>query len=198
MAKLYFRYGAMNAGKTTALIQVAYNYEEMGMKALVMKPEIDTKGEKYIVSRIGLKRKVDVLLNKSYDLFNKNYVGISCIIVDEAQFLTIEQVYDLFKIAVLKDIPVICYGLRTDFNADGFPGSSRLLELAHSIEELKTICSCGKKATMNLRYVNNVPEFFGEQVVIDDDKKIRYESKCPKCYLELKKEYLKKQRVNKY
>lgn len=198
MAKLYFRYGAMNAGKTTALIQVAYNYEEMGMKALVMKPEIDTKGEKYIVSRIGLKRKVDVLLNKSYDLFNKNYVGISCIIVDEAQFLTREQVYDLFKIAVLKDIPVICYGLRTDFNADGFPGSSRLLELAHSIEELKTICSCGKKATMNLRYVNNVPEFFGEQVVIDDDKKIRYESKCPKCYLELKKEYLKKQRVNKY
>lgn len=192
MAKLYFRYGAMNAGKTTALIQVAYNYEEMGMKALVMKPEIDTKGEKYIVSRIGLKRKVDVLLNKSYDLFNKNYVGISCIIVDEAQFLTIEQVYDLFKIAVLKDIPVICYGLRTDFNADGFPGSSRLLELAHSIEELKTICSCGKKATMNLRYVNNVPEFFGEQVVIDDDKKIRYESKCPKCYLELKEEYLKK------
>ena len=192
MAKLYFRYGAMNAGKTTALIQVAYNYEEMGMKALVMKPEIDTKGEKYIVSRIGLKRKVDVLLNKSYDLFNKNYVGISCIIVDEAQFLTIEQVYDLFKIAVLKDIPVICYGLRTDFNADGFPGSSRLLELAHSIEELKTICSCGKKATMNLRYVNNVPEFFGEQVVIDDDKKIRYDSKCPKCYLELKEEYLKK------
>lgn len=192
MAKLYFRYGAMNAGKTTALIQVAYNYEEMGMKALVMKPEIDTKGEKYIVSRIGLKRKVDVLLNKSYDLFNKNYVGISCIIVDEAQFLTIEQVYDLFKIAVLKDIPVICYGLRTDFNADGFPGSSRLLELAHSIEELKTICSCGKKATMNLRYVNNVPEFFGEQVVIDDDKKIKYESKCPKCYLELKEEYLKK------
>lgn len=164
----------------------------MGMKALVMKPEIDTKGEKYIVSRIGLKRKVDVLLNKSYDLFNKNYVGISCIIVDEAQFLTIEQVYDLFKIAVLKDIPVICYGLRTDFNADGFPGSSRLLELAHSIEELKTICSCGKKATMNLRYVNNVPEFFGEQVVIDDDKKIKYESKCPKCYLELKEEYLKK------
>ena len=192
MAKLYFRYGAMNAGKTTALIKVAYNYEEMGMKALVMKPEIDTKGEKYIVSRIGLKRKVDVLLNKSYDLFNKNYVGISCIIVDEAQFLTREQVYDLFKIAVLKDIPVICYGLRTDFNADGFPGSSRLLELAHSIEELKTICSCGKKATMNLRYVNNVPEFFGEQVVIDDDKKIRYESKCPKCYLELKEEYLKK------
>lgn len=191
MSKLYFRYGAMNAGKTTSLIQVAYNYEERGMKVIIMKPEIDSKGNENIISRVGLKRKVDHIIKPEDDLYNMEYKDISCIIVDEAQFLSKKHVDQLFKIAVIKNIPVICYGLRTDFLTFGFPGSKRLLELAHSIEELKTICSCGKKAILNLRCVNGIPEFEGKQVVIDNSDDISYEAVCGKCYLDLKEKYSK-------
>lgn len=191
MSKLYFRYGAMNAGKTTSLIQVAYNYEERGMKTIIMKPEIDSKGNEYIISRVGLKRKVDHIIKKDDNLYNMEYKDIACIIVDEAQFLSEKHVEELFKIAVIKNIPVICYGLRTDFLTVGFPGSKRLLELAHSIEELKTICSCGKKAVLNLRYVNGIPIFEGNQVVIDNSDNVYYEAVCGKCYLYLKEKYSK-------
>lgn len=189
MAKLYFRYGAMNCGKTALLLQAAYNYESRNMKVLVLKPSVDTKGGDSIVSRIGLERKVDHLIEPTENIYNylKNIKDISCIFVDEAQFLKRKQVDDLLRIVIDKEIPVICYGLRTDFNTNGFEGSTRLLEIAHSIEEMKTICECGAKATFNVRMVSGKFVFDGDQVAIDGEQEVTYESLCPKCYYEMKK-----------
>ena len=145
MGKLYFRYGAMNSGKSTSLMQVAHNYEERGMKVIIIKPGNDKKGGDTLVSRLGVVRQVDFMINPSdniYDCVNKCLKGgrkIDCILADEAQFLKKHHIDELFKIAVLLDIPVICYGLRTDFMMNGFEGSERLLLLAHSLEEMKTI-----------------------------------------------------------
>lgn len=196
MAKLYFRYGAMNSGKSTALMQVAYNYEERGMKVRLLKPNVDTKGDDKLVSRLGVTRKVDWVVNPDdniYGLFDEIAGGeeISCILVDEAQFLTEDQVDQLMEIATLKNIPVICYGLRTDFRTNGFPGSRRLLLIAHSLEELKTICRCGKKAVFNGRKINGKFVFEGDQVVIDDKAEISYESLCVDCYYKNKRERAK-------
>lgn len=186
MSKLYFRYGAMNSGKTTLLLQVAHNYEERGMKVVIIKPKIDTKGNDKIVTRIGLKRKVDHLIEK--DEMIGNYLnelkGVSCILVDEAQFLSRDQIDELFMYTKLKNIPVICYGLRTDFKSLAFPGSSRLFEVADVLEELITICRCGKRAKFNGRKVNGEFTSIGDQVAIDGENEIEYESLCGKCYLE--------------
>lgn len=193
MSKLYFRYGAMNCGKSTALIQVAYNYEERGMKVLIIKPKIDTKGDSLIVSRIGASREVNMLVDEKCDIYSgikykiENSEKINCILVDEVQFLKSYQIDQLLKIAVILDIPVICYGLRTDFLMNGFEGSSRLLLVAHSIEELKNVCSCGKKATLNGRKINGKFVFTGEQVAIDNSDDISYDALCTKCYFDLKK-----------
>ena len=187
MAKLYFRYGAMSCGKTTILLQVAHNYEEKGMKVLILKPSRDLKGDKKIVSRLGVEREVDFLIKPDedvYKLINKNKKEISCILIDEAQFLEPIQVDQLMKVAVFLDIPVICYGLRTDFQTKGFPGSPRLLEIAHTIEELKTICKCGKKAIYNARFVNGKLTTSGDQIAIDGIDNVTYEAMCPKCYYE--------------
>lgn len=186
MAKLYFRYGAMNCGKTTLLLQAAHNYEERGMKVIVMKPSVDTKGGNSIVSRLGVERQVDHLIGKDENImeYAKELEDIKCIFVDEAQFLSSEQVDQLMEIVVYKDIPVICYGLRTDFQAKGFPGSPRLLSIAHTIEELKTVCKCGKKAMYNARKKNGEFIFEGGQVAIDGEDEVAYESLCAKCYLE--------------
>lgn len=186
MAKLYFRYGAMNSGKSTAVLQVAHNYEERGMKVLIMKPAVDTKGDNKIDTRIGVTREVDVLLNPSERVHNFLTDKIDCIITDEAQFFTPEQIDEFFEIAVNEDIPVICYGIRTDFQRNMFPGSKRLFELAHSLEELKTICRCGKKAIFNGRKVNGKFVFEGSQVAIDGAGEVTYESLCGKCYFEEK------------
>lgn len=189
MAKLYFRYGAMNCGKSTNLMQVAYNYEERGMKVIIIKPLIDTKGGNKVVSRLGIAREVDLLLERDRNVYeevkkwNEEKFKIDCILVDEAQFFSRHQIDELFEIAVRMDIPVICYGLRTDFQMEGFEGSERLLLLAHSIEELKTICSCGKKAILNGRKVNGKFVFEGEQVAIDRENNVEYESLCGECYL---------------
>ncbi len=194
MSKLYFRYGAMNCGKTTALLQSVHNYESRGMNVLVLKPLVDSKGNKNIVSRIGLEREVDHLIKNNEDLYvylSKNIDNISCIFVDEAQFLNPKQVDQLLLIVVDYDIPIICYGLRTDFNGVAFPGSPRLLEVSHTIEELKTICSCGNKATFNARMVNGKFTFDGEQLAIDGEDNVTYESLCPKCYFDKKRKYLK-------
>ena len=198
MAKLYFRYGAMNCGKTTSLLQVAFNYNERGMKVLLLKPSIDKKGGKNLVSRLGASREVDYLVTPDesiIDLVHDNVNGkkkkVSCILVDEAQFLQPKQVEDLFELSATKDIPVICYGLRTDFKGNGFPGATRLLELASSIEEMKTICECGKKATMNVRFVNDKITVDGDQVAIDGFDEVTYKSMCPKCYLKKLKNLLK-------
>lgn len=194
MSKLYFRYGAMNSGKTTSLLQVAHNYEEKGMKILLIKPEIDTKGESKVVSRLGVEREVDILLSsedKIMDRIKKQLEWLiykpSAIIVDEAQFLKSKQVDELYEISKIFDIPVLCYGLRCDFQMKGFEGATRLLQLSDDIEELKTICKCGKKATQNLRMLDDNPIFSGEQVAIDGVSNIKYESVCGECYMRLKK-----------
>lgn len=194
MSKLYFRYGAMNSGKSTALLQAAFNYEERGQQVLVTKPAIDTKGDSAIVSRLGFERIVDftVAPNESiHDAFLAERAGVlaetglpvSCLLVDEAQFLTEAQVDDLLRIAILEDVPVLAYGIRTDFQTVAFPGSRRLLEIAHSLEELKTICRCGRKAVFNARKIDGRFVFDGDQVAIDGVH-VAYESLCGKCYLE--------------
>lgn len=188
MAKFYFRYGAMNCGKTTALLQVAHNYEERGLNVLLIKPRIDTKSGKNVFSRIGMKREVDFLADNDMQLYDtvhqwdKDVEAIDCVLVDEAQFLTPIQVEQLFNLTVYDDIPVICYGLRTDFKTQLFPGSARLLALAHSIEEMKTICRCGKKAVFNARYVNDEFSIEGSQVAIDNSSQMDYVSLCADCY----------------
>lgn len=192
MAKLYFKYGAMNSGKSTALLQSAHNYEERGMRIVILKPMVDTKGADRVVSRLGVSRKVDYLV-KSDDSISEIIENdieksgtLHCIFADECQFFTAKQAEELFWVAAEKDIPVICYGLRTDFLTNGFEASSRILELAHSIEELKTICRCGKKAVFNARKVNGEFVFKGEQVAIDNENNVEYESLCPSCYLKEK------------
>ncbi len=190
MAKLYFRYGAMNSGKSTLLIQTAYNYEERGMKILLVKPKIDTKGNNLIVSRIGKTREVNEVLSKDdnlYELVKDKYSDVSCVLIDEAQFLEPKQVDECMKVVIDLDIPVICYGLRTDFKMNGFPGATSLLEIASSIEEMKTICECGDGATRNVRFVNHLPTFSGEQVAILGENEVTYESMCRNCRKKLLK-----------
>lgn len=197
MAKLYFRYGAMNSGKSTALLQAAYNYEERGQRVLLAKPAIDTKGAGEIASRLGVTRKVDFLIAPGddarlvFETHRASAGSVACLLVDEAQFLTPAQVDDLFRIAVVDGIPVIAYGIRNDFLTHAFPGSARLLAIAHSLEELKTICRCGRKAVFNGRLIGGKFVFDGDQVAIDEaadgavaPELTTYESLCGTCYLE--------------
>ncbi|GAB3119675.1 thymidine kinase [Glaciibacter psychrotolerans] len=194
MAKLYFRYGAMNSGKSTSMLQAAYNYEERGHQVLLAKPAIDTKGDIGILSRLGVTRRVDFLLTPdadAYALFQELRTrvraetgrDVSALLLDEAQFLTETQVDDLLRIAILENVPVLAYGIRTDFQTVAFPGSRRLLEISHSLEELKTICRCGKKAVFNGRKVDGQFVFDGDQVAIDGVE-VAYESLCGSCYLQ--------------
>lgn len=184
----------MNSGKSTALLQAAYNYEERGQQVLLTKPQIDTKGDSAIVSRLGVTRPVDFTVGPTEDIYEKflaesarvldqTGLPVSCLLVDEAQFLGEGQVDDLLRIAILEGVPVLAYGIRTDFQTVAFPGSRRLLEIAHSLEELKTICRCGRKAVFNARKVGDRYIFDGDQVAIDGFD-VTYESLCGACYLE--------------
>jgi thymidine kinase len=156
MAKVYFYYAAMNAGKSTVLLQSSYNYRERGMRTLLLTPSIDTRyGTGRIESRIGL-RSSAISLNPVDNVHTRVRTehateAVACVLIDEAQFLTPDQVWQLSDVADGLDIPVLCYGLRTDFQGKLFPGSAALLGLADDLIELKTICHCGRKATMNLR-----------------------------------------------
>ena len=188
MSKLYFRYGAMNSGKSTALLQAAFNYEERGQRVLLTKPRIDTKGEAAILSRLGVERPVDFTTGPDDDVRARvaqraATAPVACLLGDEAQFLSPQQVDDLLRIAVLDEVPVLAYGIRTDFQTVAFPGSRRLLEIAHSLEELKTICRCGRKAVFNGRRVGDAFIFDGDQVAIDGVD-VHYESLCASCYLQ--------------
>ena len=197
MAKFHFRYGAMNAGKSTVLLQTAYNYEEKGKKVVLIKPSVDTKGDEKIVSRIGLERKVDYLISDNDSIISKlgdNLSSLSCILVDEAQFLKRKQVDELFYISKMMDIPVIAFGLRTDFKSNGFEGSIRLLELADALEEMPTICRCGRKARFNARKVDGKFTFDGDSIVIDDTSDVSYESLCGACYIEEQEKVLKRKK----
>ena len=183
MAKLYFRYGAMNCGKTTALLQVAHNYEEQGMNVIVIKSEIDKKGDNNIVSRLGIKREVDLLIKYDESILNNiNLDNINCILVDEVQFINPSQIKELWIISKLKDIPVICYGLKTDFKTEMFEGTKTIMALADELEELSTICKCGDKARFNARVENGSYVTTGNQVAIDEID-TSYEPLCGKCYI---------------
>jgi thymidine kinase len=156
MAKLYFYYASMNAGKSTVLLQSSYNYRERGMRTLLFTPTVDTRyGGSRIESRIGLRSgaislaAADNLLNRVRQEHAAN--PVACVLIDEAQFLTAEQIWQASDVADALDIPVLCYGLRTDFQGKLFPGSGALLALADDLTEIKAVCHCGRKATMNLR-----------------------------------------------
>ena len=180
MAKLYFRYAAMNAGKSTALLQVAHNYEERDQSVRLFTSAIDTRyGTGCIVSRLGVERPA-ALFDAGTD-FVAALLGAplpSCVLIDEAQFLTERQVTDLHRFAHVEGVPVICYGIRSDFQGRAFPGSRALLTLADDLEEMNTVCRCGRKATFNMRVDDEgfrVTE--GAQVEIGGNE--RYEAVCP-------------------
>lgn len=190
MAKLYFRYGAMGCGKTMQLLQVAFNYEERGQTVCVMKPATDTKNDTKLLTRIGPERETDFCFSSKDDLFkliSEKYAKVDCVLVDEAQFLTPEQVDELLMVTIKLKIPVMCYGLRLNFRQTdgGFAGATRLLQQAHDIEEIKTICECGRKATKNVRFLNGKIVTEGPDVLIDDGKtEIEYRALCPACYVD--------------
>ena len=187
MAKMHFRYASMNSGKSIDLMRTAHNYEENGYKVLIIKPAIDTKANDHISSRVGLDRKVDVLLLYSDNVLEKlkgKIDNVACILVDESQFLSTKQVEDLFLISKAINIPIVCYGLRTNFKMESFAGSKRLLEIADVLEELKTLCQCGKIARYVSRKVGDKFVSEGEEVIIDGEDNITYVPLCGKCYLE--------------
>lgn len=187
MAKLYFRYGAMGCGKTIQLLQTAFNYEERGQKVCLTKPSTDTKNGTGLLTRIGLTRETQFVFAREENLFEiikQNYGNVNCVLVDEAQFLTPEQVDQLGGVVDKLGISVICYGLRLNFRQDdgGFEGATRLLQVAHDITELKTICECGQKATRNARFLDDKLVLDGPDILIDDGKtKIEYRALCSKC-----------------
>tara|TARA_B100001248_G_scaffold242350_1_gene209811 strand:- start:419 stop:1072 length:654 start_codon:yes stop_codon:yes gene_type:complete len=188
MAKLYFYYSAMNAGKSTVLLQSSHNYHERGMKTLLLTPAINQRdGMGKIASRIGLTKDAEsfkqeddlrLLIHRTHE-----QAPIACVLIDEAQFLTRPQVEQLAIVADQAGIPVLCYGIRTDFKGNLFPGSAALLGWADNLIELKTICHCGRKATMNLRTdAEGEPIKEGEQVEIGGNE--RYVAMCRKCFVE--------------
>ena len=189
MAKLHFFYSTMNAGKSTSLLQSNHNYLESNLKTLLFLPkEISDKADSNIVSRIGLKAKA-ISIDNEFKFYkyvkNIEYKNINCIFIDEAQFLTKEQVRDLSKISDKLDIPVMCYGIRTDFQGELFHGSSELLAIADNLNELKTICSeCDKKATMVVRLDENGDVILeGEKILVGGNE--IYKTVCRKHFREL-------------
>ncbi|MCA9833626.1 MAG: thymidine kinase [Thermomicrobiales bacterium] len=185
MAKLHFKYGAMNSGKSDTLIKTAYNYEERGLKVIVIKPKVDTKGGDLVAARGGHRRTVDIHANETLDLAAEvmKDPDISCVLVDEAQFLTEKQISQLFHVAKVQNISVICYGLRADFRTELFPGSKRLLEIADNIEKLPTMCFCGSQAEFNTRKIDGKYVFEGDQVAIEGEGTVEYDSLCGACYM---------------
>jgi thymidine kinase len=206
LAKLYFRYSAMNAGKSMALLQVAHNYEEQGMNVVLFTSDLDNRfGHSNIASRLGVSRK-GLTFNAWTNFYERLKGGkelflddnqvvdegmrefltttakpIACVLIDEAQFLDPEQVRQLHKLAHVADIPVICYGIRSDFLGEPFPGAAYLLTLADDIEELKNICACGRKATMNVRIDERGERITdGEQIAIEGT--VRYIQTCGRCF----------------
>lgn len=190
MAKLYFKFGTMGCSKTAQALITKFNYEERGMKVLLLKPAIDTRdGATVIRSRIGLEAEaVSVPADCDlYRLYVDSYSDRQVIIVDECQFLAPDQVDQLSQIVIDRSIPVLCFGLSTDFLTHLFPGSRRLFEIAQSITEIKSVCRCGAKATVNARFddLGNVL-YSGEQVVLGGND--RYTAMCLACWRKRKAE----------
>ena len=178
MSKLYFRYAAMNAGKSTNLLQVAHNYEERGRNVVIYTAALDDRaGSGIVASRLGVTRQARMFTADTTfaDCFASRP---GCVLIDEAQFLTPAQVRELHRLAHEQNVPVICYGLRTDFRGIGFPGAVELLSIADALEEIKTVCRCGKKASMVIRHNEKGERLFeGEQVQVGGNE--TYESVCP-------------------
>ena len=194
MAKLYFKYGAMGCSKTAQALITKFNYEERNMKVMLIKPAIDKRdGETAVKSRIGLTADA-IAVSENQDIFklySESYRDCQVIIVDECQFLTEAQVDQLDAIVMDYNIPVLCFGLATDFLTHLFPGSKRLFEIAQSITEIKSVCKCGAKASVNARLDDNGNVVFsGEQVCLGGNE--RYVAMCRKCWMKHKKEQLKK------
>ena len=190
MAKLYFKFGAMGCSKTAQALITKFNYEERNMKVMLVKPSIDTRdGADVVKSRIGLSQTAITVNQEAdlYKLYETKHSDCDVIIVDECQFLTPEQVDQLGQIVIDKDIPVLCFGLSTDFTTHLFPGSKRLFEIAESISEIKSICKCGAKATVNARLDDdgNIVTT-GDQVCIGGND--RYVAMCRRCWLKRQKE----------
>ncbi len=183
MAKLFFRYAAMNAGKSTALLQVAHNYEERGHRVRIFTAQLDDRyGRGFVTSRLGPQREAEIF-NVETDFLAEHarQADIACLLVDEAQFLSAAQVWALHELAHCQGLPVICYGLRTDFRGELFPGSAGLLALADEMDEMKTICDCGRKATMNMRVDEQLRRVVdGAQVEIGGNA--RYRAVCGRCF----------------
>jgi thymidine kinase len=173
----------MNAGKSTALLQIAYNYEEQGQRVHLFTAGIDDRsGAGCIASRLGLQRQADVFEEHTDFLAQlTDEAGLACVLIDESQFLTPEQVRQLHRLANVRGVPIICFGLRSDFQGNAFPGSAQLLTLADDIEEIKTICACGRKATMNIRIDDQGKRVHaGVQVEIGGNE--RYQQVCARCF----------------
>jgi thymidine kinase len=184
MAKLYFRHGTMGSAKTLNLLAVAHNYRSQGKRVLLLKPRLDSRfSPAAIVSRAGLEATADLLVSPGDVLDSGAFAGLDCVLVDEAQFLEPALVDQLRALTLTHNVPVICYGLRTDFRTRLFPGSQRLLELADSIEEVKVTCQfCNRKAVYNMRFVNAEPTMLGAQVELGAEE--RYAATCFRCYSE--------------
>lgn len=193
-AKLYFKYGAMGSSKTAQALITKFNYEERNMKVLFIKPSTDTRdGADVVRSRIGLEAKALVVAPdvNLYDFYKDAYQDCQAVIVDECQFLTPKQVDELAELTIDFNIAVLCFGLRTDFMTHVFPGSLRLLELAESITEIKMVCDCGAKASVNARFDENGEIVFeGDQVVLGGND--RYRAMCRKCWTKARREHYAK------
>lgn len=182
VAKLFFRYGSMGAGKSAALLLVAHNYDRIGQKSKTFTSALDNRfGDSLVASRMGISRNAEVF--NSNTIFDISTIGegIRCVLVDEAQFLTTPQVVQLHRLAAVHGVPVICFGLRTDFLGVAFEGSAALGVLADQIEELKSVCACGKKASFNVRFDaegNRVRD--GAQIQIGGED--TYQQACPVCF----------------
>ncbi len=183
MAKLYFRYGTMDSAKTLNLLAVAHNYRKQGKRVVLAKPALDDRfGDRKVASRAGLHEQADLLLEPGTAISHDALRDVDCVLVDEAQFLSPAVVDQLRMITLTLDIPVICYGLRTDFQTRGFPGALRLLEVADSIEEVKVTCQhCGRKAVFNLRTAGGQAVVEGDQISLGDEE---YVPVCWRHYVE--------------
>ncbi len=182
MAKLYFRHGTMGSAKTLNLLAVAHNYRSQGKQVMLIKPRLDDRwGQDHIRSRSGLVAEADLLVDATTTLDPARFEGLDGVLVDEAQFLSAFVVDQLRALTLRPGLPVICYGLRTDFSTHLFEGSRRLLELADSIEEVKVTCQyCNRKAIFNLRLVDGRPVSAGPQIALGGDES--YVPVCSRCY----------------
>jgi thymidine kinase len=184
MAKLYFRYGTMDSAKTMNLLAVAHNYRQQGKKVALLKPRLDDRfGGGVIASRSGLEKTVDLLLEDDSELDPPFFADLDCVLVDEAQFLSVKVIEQLRALTRTQNVPVICYGLRTDFRTRLFAGARRLFELADSIEEVKVTCQyCNRKAIFNMRIVDGQPTESGATIQLGGNES--YAPTCHGCYVE--------------